>query len=175
VGEKSQSMPWEATVWPISRRFSAPNRSSSGISAGNRSSPLPSPCVRLADQKPPLRPDAAQPTVRASSSTTSSDGSRSVASSAVHSPVNPPPTIARSAVTFPASAGSGSGASGWSSQYTRGAAFASDLATGARTAAAPASRRMTYSRNHSFSREQQHYHPSDFRTQPAADVRRAVR
>ena len=40
VGEKSQSMPREATVWPISRRFPAPNRSSNGISAGKRSSPF---------------------------------------------------------------------------------------------------------------------------------------
>ena len=51
------------------------------------------------------------------------------ASSAVHRPVNPPPTTARSAVTRPASAGSGSGASGWSSQNDRGAAPASDRAT----------------------------------------------
>ena len=65
--------------------------------------------MRLAEQKPPLRPDAAQPAVRASSSTTSSDGSRSRASSAVHNPVNPPPTTARSAVTRPVSAGSGLG------------------------------------------------------------------
>ena len=74
------------------------------------------PWVRLAEQKPPLRPDAALPTVRASSSTTSLDGSRSLASRAVHRPVNPPPTIARSAVRWAASAGSVSGASGWSSQ-----------------------------------------------------------
>ncbi len=32
------------------------------------------PWVRLAEQKPPLRPEAAQPTVFASTSTTSSSG-----------------------------------------------------------------------------------------------------
>ena len=89
------------------------------------------PWVRLAEQKPPLRPDAAQPTVRASSSTTSRDGSRSLASSAVHRPVNPPPTTASSVVTCSASAGRGSGASGWSSQNGVGAAFARDFPTAA--------------------------------------------
>jgi hypothetical protein len=69
------------------------------------------------------------PTVRASSRTTSLDGSRSLASRAVHRPVNPPPTTARSVVTWPASAGSGSGASGWSSQNGVGEAPASDRAT----------------------------------------------
>ena len=69
-----------------------PSLSSSGISPGKRSRPLPMPCVRLAEQKPPLRPEAAQPTVFASTRTTSSSGYRSRASSAVHRPVNPPPT-----------------------------------------------------------------------------------
>ncbi len=87
------------------------------------------PCVRLAEQKPPLRPEAAQPTVCASTRTTSRSGYRSRASSAVHRPVNPPPMTARSAVTSPASAGSGSGASGWSSQNERGTAPARDRAT----------------------------------------------
>jgi hypothetical protein len=45
--------------------------------------------------------------------------------------VKPPPTIARSAVSWAASAGSGSGASGWSSQNGVGAACASDFATAA--------------------------------------------
>ena len=89
------------------------------------------PCVRLAEQKPPLRPDAAQPTLRASSSTTSRDGSRSFASSAVHRPVKPPPTTASSVVMCSASAGRVSGASGWSSQNGVGAAFARDFATAA--------------------------------------------
>lgn len=40
----------------------------------------------------------------------------------------------------PASAGSGCGAPGWSSQYDRAAAPASDLATGIATAARPALR-----------------------------------
>jgi len=90
---------------------------------------------KLGEQNPPLRPEAAQPTVFASTRTTSSSGYRSRASSAVHSPVNPPPMTARSAVTSLASAGSGSGASGWSSQNERGTAPASDLATAASTGA----------------------------------------
>ena len=64
-----------------------------------------SPCVRLAAQNPPLRPLAAQPTPRASRTTTSRCGSRSLAIRAVQRPVKPPPTIARSAVVAPASAG----------------------------------------------------------------------
>ena len=73
--------------------------SSSGISAGKRDRPLPILCVRLAEQNPPLRPDAAPPAVLASrTKITSADGSRSSrASSAVHNPENPPPTTARSA------------------------------------------------------------------------------
>lgn len=53
--------------------------------------------MREADlTEPPLRPDAAQPTSRASTRITSQPGSRSFASSAVHSPQNPPPTTRRS-------------------------------------------------------------------------------
>ena len=44
-------------------RFSRPSRSRVASSSGNRSRPLRSPWVRLAEQNPPLRPDAAQPTV----------------------------------------------------------------------------------------------------------------
>jgi len=33
------------------------------MSSGQRDAPFSSPCVRLASQKPPFRPDAAQPTV----------------------------------------------------------------------------------------------------------------
>ena len=57
------------------------------ISSGQRDRPFSRPCVRLASQNPPLRPDAAQPTVCASTSTTRASGSRRLASSAVHSPV----------------------------------------------------------------------------------------
>ena len=77
TGKSRQSMPWAAIVSPISARFCAPSFSSSGISPGNRDRPLPTPWVRLAEQKPPFRPDAAQPVVSASTRTTSADGSRS--------------------------------------------------------------------------------------------------
>lgn len=83
------------------------------------------PWVRLAEQNPPLRPEAAQPAVPASSSATSADGSRCRASSAVHSPENPPPTTTRSARCAPASAAAGSGAPGWLVQNERGSAPAS--------------------------------------------------
>ncbi len=56
-------------------------------SSGQRRSPFASPWVRLASTKPPLRPDAAQPIVFASSRVTRRPGSRSFARIAVHSPV----------------------------------------------------------------------------------------
>ena len=93
-----------------------PSRSSSASSAGKRARPLASPWVRLAAQKPPLRPDAAHPMARPSSSTTSAAGSRSLASRAVHSPVNPPPITASPAAVARFSGGSGGGLPGWSSQ-----------------------------------------------------------
>ncbi len=80
-------MPYRATASSMPSRFSRPSLSSVASSAGNRSRPLRSPWVRLAEQNPPLRPDAAQPTSRDSSSTTSRPGSRSLASSAVQRPV----------------------------------------------------------------------------------------
>ena len=63
-----------------------PSRSSVVISSGQRDMPFSRPWVRLASQNPPLRPDAAQPTVCASTSTTRAPGSRRFASSAVHRP-----------------------------------------------------------------------------------------
>ena len=73
---------------------------------GPAASPLSRPWVRLASQNPPLRPDAAHPTVRASTMTTRASGSRRLASSAVHRPVYPPPTITRSASCRSAERGS---------------------------------------------------------------------
>ena len=67
-------------------RFCRPSRSRVSISSGNRCSPLSLPWVSDAEQKPPLRPDAAQPMRWASSSTTSRPGSRSLARTAVQSP-----------------------------------------------------------------------------------------
>src|SRR6201996_1342220 len=96
------------------------------------------PWVRLAEQNPPLRPDAAQPAVLASSSTTSAPGSRSRASRAVHNPENPPPTTTRSARSAPVRAGLGSGAPGWLVQKLRG--WAPARARWARSRAAPAAR-----------------------------------
>ena len=113
---KPQSMPRDRTVASISSRFAWPSRTSAGISASNLAIPLAIPCVRLAEQKPPLRPDAAQPTRRASSSTISADGSRSTAISAVHRPVNPPPITASRAPVPPVSRGVAGGASARSSQ-----------------------------------------------------------
>ena len=71
--------------------------------------------------------------------------------------------------------GSAQARSGWSSQYTRGAAFASDLATGAGTAAAPALRRTTYSCDHCFPVSISIIIPPTFARKAATDVRRAVR
>ena len=67
VRSKEQSMPRSPTVSSIASRFSRPRRSRVAISSGNRSRPLRRPWVRLAEQKPPLRPDAAHPAVRPSS------------------------------------------------------------------------------------------------------------
>ena len=64
-----------------------PSRSSVGISSGQRDIPFSRPCVRLASQNPPLRPDAAQPIVFASTSTTRAPGLRFFASTAAHRPV----------------------------------------------------------------------------------------
>ena len=57
--------------------------------------------------KPPLRPLAPPPQTSASSTTMSADGSSSRIWSAVHSPVNPPPTMQTSQRTSPASGGRG--------------------------------------------------------------------
>jgi len=70
----------------ISVRFCRPSRSRVSISSGKRCSPLSLPWVSEAAQNPPLRPEAAQPMRCASSSATSRPGSRSLASTAVHSP-----------------------------------------------------------------------------------------
>ena len=99
----------------MAAKFSAPIRSSSSISSGHRDSPFSSPWVSEASANPPFRPLAPQPQRSPSSSTTSSPGA---AYSAAHSPVKPPPTIARSQRTSPSSGGSGSGAAGESSQKT---------------------------------------------------------
>ncbi|CAM5660941.1 hypothetical protein SALBM217S_08463 [Streptomyces griseoloalbus] len=87
VRSKSQSMECRATVSSMASRLRAPSRSRVWISPGQRASPLARPWVREAAQNPPLRPEAAQPTSRPSTSTTSRDGSRSLAISAVHSPL----------------------------------------------------------------------------------------
>ncbi len=67
--------------------------------------------------KPPLRPLAAPPTSPLSINTTSRDGSRSLAITAVHSPVYPPPTMHRSQCSSRTSVGFDSGISALSSQY----------------------------------------------------------
>ena len=83
---KSQSMPNSSTVRSMPSRFSRPIVVMTSSSSGHRESPLPKPWVRLASQKPPLRPLAACPHVAASNRSTSRSASRCLASSAVQSP-----------------------------------------------------------------------------------------
>ena len=72
---RSRSRCRSAPRTPRSRRGSrARARSSDRISSGQRRRPFSRPCVRLASQKPPLRPDAAQPTRCASTTTTFAAG-----------------------------------------------------------------------------------------------------
>ena len=103
-----------------SRRFSRASRSSRGISSAKRASPFSSPWVSEPMQKPPFRPDAPKPIVSPSSTTTSRSGSSAFACSAAHSPVNPPPTMQRSASVDPSSGGSGRRGDNRSSQNARG-------------------------------------------------------
>ena len=67
---------------------------------------------------------APKPIVSASSTTTSRAGSSAFACSAAHRPVNPPPTMHRSASTRPRSGGCGARAGRRSSQYGRTTASA---------------------------------------------------
>ena len=97
-------------------KFSRPSRSSCGISSAKRARPFSIPCVSEPSAKPPLRPLAPKPTVSASSTTTSRPGSSALAWSAAQSPVNPAPTMQRSASAGPSSWGSGSRAGSASSQ-----------------------------------------------------------
>ena len=79
------------------------------ISSGKWRIPLARPWVSDAWQNPPFRPLAPNPTVSCSRTTTRSDGSVSVRAIAVHSPVNPAPTIATSAVGDAARAAAATG------------------------------------------------------------------
>ncbi len=111
MGSRSHSIPSARTNATSSARFRAPSASRIPTSSGKCRSPLPSPWVSDAAQNPPLRPLAPQPTRSASRITTRRDGSVSSSRIAVHSPVNPPPTIATSAASTPragARAGPGS-------------------------------------------------------------------
>ena len=98
-----QSIWYSSIVFTIPARLSRPRRSSRGMSSGYHSMPLAWPCVSEAEQKPPFRPDAAQPNVIPSRRTTSRAGSSCLASRAVQSPEYPPPMIARSVRTCPVS------------------------------------------------------------------------
>src|SRR5689334_23793473 len=115
-------MPYRPIAAPIASRFSAPRRCSVPNSSPNRSRPLAAPWVRLASQKPPLRPLAAQPILLPSMSTTDRPGLASLASSAAHRPPKPPPTTARSQATSPRSDSRTAGASRLSSQNDAGLA-----------------------------------------------------
>ena len=92
----SRSRCRSARSMPRSRRGSRAEALEGLDLPGKRRSPFSRPWVRLAAQKPPLRPDAAQPMRSPSSSTTSRSGSRSLARIAVHRPEKPPPTMASS-------------------------------------------------------------------------------
>jgi hypothetical protein len=85
--------------------FARPSRSSNSTSSGKWRSPFARPWVSDAWQKPPLRPDAPNPTDSCSRTTTRRLGSVSVRASAVHRPVNPAPMIATSALAAPRSGG----------------------------------------------------------------------
>jgi hypothetical protein len=80
--------------------------------------------VSEAMANPPLRPLAPKPADSASRTTTSRPGSSAFACSAAHSPVNPPPTMHRSASVVSVRTGSGSLAAGVSRQNGRGSASA---------------------------------------------------
>ncbi len=122
VRSMSASIPYFFAVAQIASSVSVPIRSNSGSSSAYRSSPLPSPCVRLAAQKPPLRPVAPSAMRSPSSNTIDLSGFSSAACRAAHNPVNPPPTITRSADVEPECRGLGVGRSGRSSQKGCGAA-----------------------------------------------------
>ena len=107
MASRSQSIDSSRTNATSSARFRRPSASSTSISPGKWRSPLPSPWVSDAAQKPPLRPLAPEPTRSASSTTTRSEGSVSSRRIAAHRPVNPPPTIATSTVPWPRSGSRG--------------------------------------------------------------------
>ena len=86
VRSHSQSRPRSRTSASKPARLSWPSRARTSYSSGQRERPLSSPWVSEASQKPPLRPDAAQPIVCASSSTTRRPGSRRLAWTAVQRP-----------------------------------------------------------------------------------------
>ena len=75
-----------------------------------------------AEHQPPLRPDAPQPAISRSSTTTRSVGSCRSRWWAVHSPVNPAPTMAMSASMSPGSIGRGVRSSPQSCSHIEGAA-----------------------------------------------------
>ena len=112
------SIPRRSAVSRMAAKFSRPSSSRRSISCGQRDSPFSSPCVSDASRNPPFRPLAPQPQRSASSRATSSP--RSAANSAAHRPVKPPPTTAISQRRSLSSGGNGWGASGESSQKTRG-------------------------------------------------------
>ena len=111
-------------VAAIASRFSRPRRVRTSSSSGQRCSPFSKPWVIDAEQKPPLRPDAAHPMREPSRSSTSRDGSASLASRAVHRPEKPPPTTSRSVRAVPEKGSSASGRRGSSSQNDSGEASA---------------------------------------------------
>ena len=107
VSSRSQSILFAGEVDELAQVL-RPSRSELHL-AGVVALPLARPWVRLASQNPPFRP-LAEPDERCSSRTIRSDESVSARRIAVHSPVNPPPTMTTSARASPRSGGSGSAA-----------------------------------------------------------------
>src|SRR5690349_12232624 len=136
-------MPYAVSVLWMPAKFSAASRSSVGISSGQQATPWARPWVSDGARNPPLRPDAPSPSRPASSTTTSRDGSASLARIAVHRPVKPPPTTSRSVRgAAPVSLGRGSGRSGRSVQNGTGRASASAAAARAESVETGMTRRI---------------------------------
>lgn len=89
------------------QKFSISSIAASDARTSRNASPPPNNVVKLAIfghqviTKPPLRPDAPPPHTSASTMQTSTAGSRRLIMRAVHSPTDPPPTMATSPVTAP--------------------------------------------------------------------------
>ena len=101
---KASGMPWAWANSPILATASELRVASATAPSGPAISTSAVKCDHQVMAKPPLRPLAPAPQTSASNSATRMPGARWVSSSAVHSPVKPPPTIATSTPSSPRSA-----------------------------------------------------------------------